>query len=244
MARATIMSKRIGILVAAAAVAVAGAGALVWRPPDWLLDHLATRYPGCLYRVPTQQRFLALTLDDGPDPESTPQILSVLRRYRSRATFFLITGRLAGQEELVRTIIDDGHELGNHFTEDRPSIQLPQADFERDLQRAHRALTPFAPVRWARPGSGWYSQAMVKAIQNHGYRCAAGSIYPFDAAIPSTAWATRYILRNARPGRIVVLHDGGARGRRTALVLAQVLPELRRRGYTIVSLSSLVRVGR
>jgi peptidoglycan/xylan/chitin deacetylase (PgdA/CDA1 family) len=230
-----------GILVAAAAVA--GAGALVWKPPGWLLNQLATRYPGCLYRVPTQHRLLALTLDDGPDPQTTPQILRVLRRHDARATFFLITGRLAGQEELVRTIVNDGHELGNHFTQDRPSIWLQRDDFERDLRHAHRALTPFAPVRWARPGSGWYSQTMVKALRNHGYRCALGSVYPFDAAIPSSRWATRYILRNAHPGGIVVLHDGGDRGRRTALVLAEVLPELRRRGYTILSLSALVAAG-
>jgi peptidoglycan-N-acetylglucosamine deacetylase len=77
-------------------------------------------------------------------------------------------------------------------------------------------------------------------LQRHGYRCVLGSVYPFDATIPSAAWATGYILRNVRPGAIVVLHDGGGRGRRTARVLAEVLPELRRRGYRVVSLSELV----
>jgi peptidoglycan-N-acetylglucosamine deacetylase len=92
---------------------------------------------------------------------------------------------------------------------------------------------------WARPGSGWYSQTMIEAMQRHGYRCALGSVYPFDATIPSVAWATRYILRNAKPGAIVVLHDGGSRGQRTARILGEVLPELRRRGYRVVSLSEL-----
>lgn len=85
---------------------------------------------------------------------------------------------------------------------------------------------------------------MVGVMQRHSYRCALGSVYPFDAAIPSVAWATRYIVRNARPGAIVVLHDGGSRGRRTAQVLAKVLPELRRRGYRVVSLSELAAADR
>jgi peptidoglycan-N-acetylglucosamine deacetylase len=64
-------------------------------------------------------------------------------------------------------------------------------------------------------------------------------VYPLDAAIPSSRFAAGYILRNVRPGSIVVLHDGGARGRRTLRTLAAVLPELRRRGYAVLTLSAL-----
>ena len=217
-----------------------GAGAIVWTAPEWLVDLLARWYPGCLYRVPTRERVLALTFDDGPDPASTPLILAELRRHDARATFFVISEKLRGQERLVRTLVKDGHELGNHFTEDRPSIRLSPQEFEGDLLEAHREIAPFAPLVWARPGSGWYSQTMVSTMRRHGYRCALGSVYPFDAMIASVSWGAGYIVRNARPGAIVVLHDGGARGQRTAHVLARVLPDLRRRGYRLVSLSELV----
>jgi peptidoglycan-N-acetylglucosamine deacetylase len=214
-------------------------GAIVWTAPDWLFERLAQRYPGCLYQVHTQKRLVALTIDDGPDPASTPLILAELRRHQATATFFLITSRLRGQERLVRGLVGEGHELGNHFTQDRPSIRLDPHAFEADLLQAHRDLSTWGRLIWARPGSGWYSQAMIEAMQRHGYRCALGSVYPFDATIPSVAWAASYILRNARPGAIVVLHDGGGRGQRTVRILANVLPELRRRGYRIVSLSEL-----
>jgi peptidoglycan/xylan/chitin deacetylase (PgdA/CDA1 family) len=190
--------------------------------------------------VSTQERLVALTIDDGPDPVSTPLILAELRRQEARATFFLITGRLQGQEPLVRSLVAEGHELGTHFTQDRPSIRLTPRAFEADLLQAQRNLAPWGRLIWARPGSGWYSQAMVGVMRRHGYRCVLGSVYPFDATIPSVGWARRYILRNARAGAILVLHDGGSRGRRTARVLAEVLPELRRRGYRVVSLSELV----
>jgi len=215
-------------------------GALVGTAPSWLIDRLARWYPGCLYQVPTQERLVGLTIDDGPDPASTPLILDQLRRHDARATFFLITGRLQGQEPLMRRLTAEGHELGNHFTRDRPSILLSPRAFEADLLRAHRELAPWGRPLWARPGSGWYSQAMIGVMQRHGYRCALGSVYPFDPTIPSVAWATRHVLWNVRPGAIVVLHDGGNRGLRTARVLGEVLPELRRRGYRVVSLRELV----
>jgi peptidoglycan-N-acetylglucosamine deacetylase len=230
-------ARTVCLMVAGGLLAVTGA--MVWTAPDWLIERLAQWYPGCLYQVHTQKRLVALTIDDGPDPVSTPLILAELRRHQAVATFFLITNRLRGQERLMRSLVAEGHELGNHFTQDRPSVRLDPDAFEADLLQAHRDLSAWGRSIWARPGSGWYSQAMIGVMQRHGYRCALGSVYPFDATIPSVAWATRYILRNAKPGAIVVLHDGGSRGQRTARILGEVLPELRRRGYRVVSLSEL-----
>jgi peptidoglycan/xylan/chitin deacetylase (PgdA/CDA1 family) len=215
-------------------------GAVCWTAPGWLVDRLAGWYPGCLYRVPTASQLVALTIDDGPDPSTTPLILAELRRQGARATFFLIAERLEGQEELVHRLVAEGHEIGNHFTRDRPSIRLSPRAFESDLLQAHRALTTFGPVQWARPGSGWYSRAMLEVMRRHGYGCALGSVYPFDAAIPSASLAVRFVLWHARSGDVVVLHDGGARGERTVKALRAILPALRRRGYRVVSLSELV----
>jgi peptidoglycan/xylan/chitin deacetylase (PgdA/CDA1 family) len=216
-----------------------GAGALLSGPPGWVLDWLAARHPGCLYRVPQPGRVVALTLDDGPDGATTPLILAELQREGARATFFVIAERVQGQEQLVQQLVAEGHELGNHFTQDRPSLGLSIGEFARDLEEAHRVLAPYGPVRWARPGSGWYSRAMIATMTRHGYRCALGSVYPYDATIPSATFASWHLLRNVRPGAILVLHDGGPRGRRTARVLRAVLPELRRRGFRVVTLSEL-----
>jgi peptidoglycan/xylan/chitin deacetylase (PgdA/CDA1 family) len=84
---------------------------------------------------------------------------------------------------------------------------------------------------------------MVATIERAGYRCALGSIYPFDAQVPSPAFASAFILANVRDGAVIVLHDGAARGHRTAKTLQRVLPALRTRGYRVVSLSELARLG-
>jgi len=236
------MSKRgrkLGLAIAG--LAAGGAGAALWAPPNWLIDSLARFRPGCLYRVNLQVPLIALTIDDGPDPTGTPLILAQLQRHQARATFFLISGRVAGREPLVHELVRAGHELGNHLTRDEPSIRLHPAEFERALLEAHDILAPFGPVTWVRPGSGWYSRAMIAILRRHQYHCALGSVYPFDAAVPSAAFVARYVLRNVRPGAVVILHDGARRGVRTARVLQEVLPELRRRGYQVVTLSELVR---
>jgi peptidoglycan/xylan/chitin deacetylase (PgdA/CDA1 family) len=222
----------LGILTLSTAAFLAG-------PPHWLLDWLAARYPGCLYRVATRQPVLALTLDDGPDAVTTPLILAELQRTGARATFFLIAERVQGQERLVQQLVGAGHEIGNHFTRNAPSVRLSASAFARDLAQAHRVLSAHGPVYWARPGSGWYSQTMIATMARQSYRCALGSVYPYDAAIPSVTWARRHILRNAAPGSIIILHDGGARGGRTVQVLRAVLPELLRRGFRVVTLSEL-----
>jgi peptidoglycan/xylan/chitin deacetylase (PgdA/CDA1 family) len=82
---------------------------------------------------------------------------------------------------------------------------------------------------------------MITIMRRNGYRCALGSVYPYDAIVPSAGFATSFILRNAGPGAIVILHDGGQRGRRSVEVLRNVLPTLRRRGFQVVTLSELVR---
>jgi peptidoglycan/xylan/chitin deacetylase (PgdA/CDA1 family) len=215
------------------------AGVVLVFQPDKVVAILAKHSPDVVYLVDTQEPVVALTIDDGPDPVGTPRILDVLRQHDAHATFFLITSRIPGNEEIVVHTVEEGHELANHLTTDDPSIVLPPAEFERQLLESHRALSRFSDAHWFRPGSGWYNAEMLSILHQHGYRCALGSVYPFDPQIPSTWFASHYVLRNVRPGSIIVLHDYGARGERTASALATILPELNRRGFRVVTLSEL-----
>ena len=191
----------------------------------------------------TTSPVVALTIDDGPDARTTPRILAALEAHGARATFFLISERVPGNEEVVRAVVRGGHEIGNHLTRDEPSVRLSPAAFEASLLAAHEVLARFATPRWARPGSGWYTAAMVETMRRHGYRCALGSVYPLD---PHHAWpglSARVILRAVHPGAIIILHDGGARGERTARVLERVLPALAGRGFRVVTLTELFAAG-
>lgn len=212
---------------------------LYWLSP-LLFCLWGSRSPEVLFRVPTAQPAIALTIDDGPHPATTPGILEVLARHESRATFFLIGSRARRHPELVRAIVAGGHEVANHMWEDVPSRSLDSATFERRLLRTHRVLSEFAAPRWLRPGGGLYSDRIVRRAEAHGYRVALGTVYPFDTTVPWPGLVARFVVGWAGPGSIVILHDGKGRGGRTAETLRRALPDLRRRGYRMTTLSALV----
>jgi peptidoglycan/xylan/chitin deacetylase (PgdA/CDA1 family) len=224
------------------AVLTLAMGVFLGCAPRWAVRLYSDEYGEPLFYIETDRLVVALTIDDGPDPMTTPAILDVLARYRARATFFLISGNIPGNGALVRRLLAEGHEIGNHMTRDEPSIDLPPDRFNQ-LTKAHQALSAYGPVRWFRPGGGRSTAAMRSAARQLGYRTALGEVYPFDPHIPSVTWIRLHIAAVVRPGSIIVLHDRDARGWRTAEALGHLLPALAARGYRVVTLSALVAQG-
>jgi peptidoglycan/xylan/chitin deacetylase (PgdA/CDA1 family) len=212
---------------------------LLWFQPEWLLTRIRQRSPEVLYSVETKVPIVALTIDDGPDNGSSPMILDILEEYNARATFFLISERILGNEALVQRMLAEGHELGNHLTADEPSINLSLQDFEQELLEADDVLSQFVDVQWMRPGSGWYNEDMLAIVKKNGYQCALGSVYPYDPQLGVTWFSANYVLWKVKPGAVIVLHDYDTRGHRTAKALEIILPELEERGYQVVTLSEL-----
>lgn len=213
--------------------------------------------PGAVFFVDTETPIVALTIDDGPDdidanrPKTTRQILDVLSKYDAHATFFLIGERItAKNQSLVADMLEQGNEVGNHLWKDEPSITLPLSAFESKLLKTQQRILGATQIRgtplqinWLRPGGGMANRDMIKVAQKYSYRVALGSIWPYDTLIPSSAFASKQILSNVRPGAIIILHDHGDKGewgKRTAVTLEQVLPELQRRGFKVVTLSKLL----
>ncbi len=198
------------------------------------------RDPRVLYAIDTDAPVVALTIDDGPHPQSTLRILDVLAEHEASATFFVTTSHVPGNEPVLEAIVAAGHELGNHHMRDVPSIELGPGEFERGLVEAHEVLSAWSSPHWFRPASGWYHDWMLDILDAHGYRAALGTVYPLDAQIPSVGLASWWIARRAVAGSIIILHDGGGRGDRTAQVLERSLPGLHARGLEVVTLSELV----
>lgn len=233
------MLLRIVLIIGAILLFLLVIGVMVFLEPEWVVARLRKRSPSVIYAIDTQEALVALTIDDGPDPVQTPKILDVLRQHNAHATFFIISSRVLGNEELIQRMLDEGHEVANHMVHDQPSIRLDPIEFERQFLKADEVLSAYGEIRWFRPGSGWYNNEMLETIERHGYQCALGSVYPFDPQIGSSWLIRTYVLSNAQPGAVIVLHDYGARGGRTAEALEIILPELIDRGYKIVTLSTL-----
>jgi len=207
--------------------------------PRWLVRALPGGYPEVVYFVPIKQQAIALTIDDGLDPTTTPRILDVLKAHRVTATFFVVTNSLSGQQKLIRRLLREGHELGHHMTEDRVTVKLDDTELTRRFNHAADTLESLAHIRWFRPGSGRYDKRMLNLVRERGYRIALASVAPLDTLVSNPRRVSNYISWMVEPGSIIVLHDVGARGLRTASTLERLLPKLFARSYKVMSLSQL-----
>lgn len=230
--------KRVLIPMLAAAVHMAG-GCTQEAEPRWLVRALPGGYPEVVYFVPTTHRRIALTIDDGLDSDTTPAILDVLKASDATATFFPLSNSIAEHEPILLRILADGHEIGHHMTEDVVTVSLDPEIMARRFNEAADILEQYAHITWFRPGSGRYNNTLLNLTRQRGYRLAMASVAPLDTLIRHPRRMAGYVNRMVKPGSIVVLHDAGDRGRRTAETLELLLPRLRGRGYDVVSLSRL-----
>lgn len=226
------MSALLGVTALAVAIA---------RPPFQLVRALAHLRGDLLFHVPTNERLVALTLDDGPHEATTPAVLEVLRRHRAHATFFLIGERARRWPELVHRIVEDGHEVGNHLWAELATARLTVDEFRTQLGATEAVLSPAATPRLLRPGSGWIGRRKAQLARDHGYACVLGTIYPYDAHIRVGPRIARDVAARVRPGAIVVLHEGSSSRVNVASALEVLLEALRRRGYEVTSVSELLQ---
>lgn len=119
--------------------------ALVYVQPRWFMRLMAwSSHPSVLWCVSTSANVCSLTIDDAPSA-TTPLLLDILKAHNVKATFFIISSRIAGNEETVARIVREGHRLGNHLTEDRASWLDELHVFERKLKECDRAIRQFQP---------------------------------------------------------------------------------------------------
>jgi len=118
--------------------------------PLWVVPLLEKMTPNILYRVKTKEPVVALSFDDGPNAEFTPQVLELLKENDAKATFFLIGERAERHPELVRRILAEGNEVGNHWCRDGSVLLQSDEKFLEGLERTERAIeqapTPEGPT--------------------------------------------------------------------------------------------------
>jgi peptidoglycan-N-acetylglucosamine deacetylase len=194
--------------------------------------------------VDTNAAAFALTFDDGPHRETTPRLLDVLAQHQQKATFFLIGERIAGNEPIVARITAEGHEIANHLMRDQPSVLLSDRQFRDELTRVNALLAPYGPVRWFRPGSGWFTPRMLRSAAQQDLRAVLGTLVAVHQGGPGDERITRNLATAVRPGSIVVLHEGTDRRRGVVGTTDQLLAQVRRRGLTSVTVSDLTTLRR
>jgi peptidoglycan-N-acetylglucosamine deacetylase len=152
-----------------------------------------------------------LTIDDGPDPGTTPQVLALLRKHQARATFFLIGENVARYPELTRMILDAGHTIGNH-TQSHPKFsfwRLGPGALAREIDQFEATISSLgvaAPI-WFRAPAGFKNPFLHPILAARGLQLVGWSARAFDTRIDDSNRIVQRIKRSIVSGSIILFHE-------------------------------------
>jgi peptidoglycan-N-acetylglucosamine deacetylase len=181
-------------------------------------------------RLTTGDAYVALTFDDGPDPQWTPEVLDQLRKHGAKATFCVVGEMVQAFPELVRKIVADGHTLCNHsWNHDVGLGSRSRNEIRKDLQRTNKAIHKAAPGSrisyYRQPGGAW-TEDVVEVAAELGMSSLHWAVDPQDWSQPGAEQIAATVESGTADGAIVLLHDGGGERRGTVRALTWFLPEL------------------
>ena len=227
--------------------------AVLFLPAPWyayqILKPSARGLGPVVTHFSTQNREVWLTIDDGPDPESTPKVLALLEAHDVRATFFLIGEKVQRHPELVAEILRRGHTIGNH-TQTHPyhwfwfgpaNKTAKEIDICADTLRAAGA----GSTQWFRSPVGLRNPALHALLAQRGLDLILWSARGYDTACRDPAKVVSRIADNLQPGAILLLHENVPEASNRTELFSKLFAHLSREGYTCVIPSSdaLLREG-
>jgi peptidoglycan/xylan/chitin deacetylase (PgdA/CDA1 family) len=184
---------------------------------------------------PRERNVVALTFDDGPS-EYTPGFLQVLREKHVPATFFEIGQEMSRYPATMRRILREGDEIGNHTMH---HTEFPGFDAIAPATTLAESITHFRPCLFRPPG-GAVDSAVIGAAAADGLRTITWDVDPADWSTPGTGAIYSRVVDAARPGSIILMHDGGGPRDETLAALPQVIDTLRARGYGFATVTNLL----
>jgi cellulose synthase/poly-beta-1,6-N-acetylglucosamine synthase-like glycosyltransferase/peptidoglycan/xylan/chitin deacetylase (PgdA/CDA1 family)/spore germination protein YaaH len=212
----------------------------------------APTYPALYHQGATDKAKVAITFDDGPDPVWTPRILDTLKARGVKATFFVV-GRNAEQHpDLIRRIVAEGHEIGNHTYTHGNLAEMPEWRQRLELGATERLIeaetgrstTLFRPPynADATPTDLAELAPLAFAGTDLGYTVVLERIDPQDWSRPGTDLIVQRVKEQRRAGNIILLHDAGGDRSQTLAALPRILDWLAERGDSVVPMSELLGI--
>jgi peptidoglycan/xylan/chitin deacetylase (PgdA/CDA1 family) len=214
--------------------------AIVMSPRSRLLgDNLVT-----LPQPGGANGYVALTFDDGPDPDVTPRVLDLLDRYGAKASFFCIGRRAAAYPEIVRDIVRRGHSVENHSHRHSHAFAFyPPHALHREIDDAQAAIETVTGIRprFFRAPMGFRGPALDPVVARSALRCVSWTRRGWDSFSRNPATVLRRITGRLAAGDVILLHDGSCATTRggepvVLAVLPPLLDHLASRGLRPVSL--------
>jgi peptidoglycan-N-acetylglucosamine deacetylase len=204
-----------------------------------------------IYHVPSSEKVVALTFDDGPSPKWTPQILDVLKAGQAKATFFMLGEHVEKYPQVARRVAAEGHEIGNHTYDHHVLIYYKTEELEKELKDAQEAIYKVTGVttKYFRPPKAWLTESEKKDIKRLGYEIILWSLNSKDWVTFDDRYIVKYILHYVHPGDILLFHDSGGvfkpeggKRKETVSAVKRLIEKLRARGYRFVTISELLEL--
>ena len=201
-------------------------------------------FPACLWSGAHGSPTVALTFDDGPHPQYTLELLSVLEQHQIQATFFWLGACVDRAPEVAKAVHERGHWLGLHGYNHRSFPTLPDVELREELQRTQAAIATACNISPAnlldvRPPNGLFTPKTLSLLSEWNYRPVMWSVVPEDWVSPGVPIVVKRVLQQVRNGSIIVLHDGYVGGKDVAEIANQLIPLLQDQGYQFVSIDHL-----
>lgn len=209
------------------------------------LGQLRQKYADTFKTNGPSTKQVALTFDDVPDPRFTPQVLDVLKKYKVRATFFIVGSRAEKHPDLVKRMVKEGHIVGNHSYNHPEFGKLSMNAFRKQILHTGdiiHHLTGYTP-KMIRPPYGDINEEQLKWAARQHYSIVNWNVDSLDWKGLSKEKVKDNILSAVKPGSIVLQHAGGGVGSNlngTIEALPEVIEELRHRGYELVTLDEML----
>jgi len=216
------------------------------KPHPLSLADLRNKYRSTfLLNGPSTKREIALTFDDAPDVNFTPQILDVLKSKGVKATFFVVGNRVKAHPDIVERMVKEGHTLGNHSYNHANLPKLTDAEFRDQITKTDeliRQFTGFTP-NIVRPPYGNISEGQIQWLASQHKKIVNWNVDSLDWKGLSAEQVQTNVLAHVHPGSIILQHAAGGTGEDlsgTVLALPKIIDELRNDGVRLVTVAELL----
>ncbi|BDA66870.1 polysaccharide deacetylase [Rivularia sp. IAM M-261] len=188
-------------------------------------------------------KVIALTFDDGPWPQSTPAVLDILKKNNIKGTFFIVGQMLKEHPDMGKRVVAEGHVIANHTWHHWYHYMNPQAAaFEIDNTSNLIYQVTGVKTSLFRPPGGIKTNGPYAYAKNQKYATIMWSSDSSDYARPSVPKLISNVMREAKPGGIVLMHDGGGNRSNTVAALPQIIDNFKKQGYRFVTIPELLEM--
>lgn len=195
-------------------------------------------YPNCIWDIPSKEKVLYLTFDDGPTPDITDWTLDVLKQYNAKATFFCIGNNIEKHPEIFKRIDKEGHSIGNHTFNHPKGWKLQTEVYLKEVERTQQLIDSKTTNQKShinnlfRPPYGQITFKQARALRKLNYQIIMWDVLSFDwKDTISDEKCLQNVVANAKSGSIIVFHDSIKASKRLQYALPKVLKYFTEKGF-------------